>query len=159
VIIMGVDPGSNVTGYGIIKRDGNELLLISDGCVCPSRNLSFYERLFFVFLKLRDIIDTYKPTEIAIEDVFYHKNARSSLKLGHVRGAIIIASLISNIPVFEYSPLQVKKAVTGYGGATKSQVREMVKVILGVKKDMKFDSSDALAVAICHANSRDFVEK
>jgi len=152
VIIMGIDPGSKVTGYGIIEKDRHILSWIDDGQISPSNGLSFYERIFDIFTKIRSVLDTYRPKEIAIEDLFYSKNVKSSIKLGHIRGAIIVAALISDIPIFEYTPLQIKKAVVGYGKATKEQVRDMVRIILDIKKDMGLDSSDALAVAICHAN-------
>jgi len=152
VIIMGIDPGSNVTGYGIIRKESNNLNWIDDGQIAPSKDMAFYDRIFYVFTQLRKILERYRPEEIAIEDLFFSKNVKSSIRLGHVRGAIIVSALISEVPIFEYTPLQIKKAVVGYGKATKEQVRNMVKIILDIKKDMGLDSSDALAVAICHAN-------
>ena len=152
MIIMGIDPGSNVTGYGIIKKESNNLNWIDYGQIAPSKDLGFYDRIFYVFTQLRKILERYRPEEIAIEDLFFSKNVKSSIRLGHVRGAIIVSALISEVPIFEYTPLQIKKAVVGYGKATKEQVRNMVKIILDIKKDMGLDSSDALAVAICHAN-------
>lgn len=152
MIIMGIDPGSNVTGYGIIRKESNNLNWIDDGQIAPSKDMAFYDRIFYVFTQLRKILERYRPEEIAIEDLFFSKNVKSSIRLGHVRGAIIVSALISEVPIFEYTPLQIKKAVVGYGKATKEQVRNMVKIILDIKKDMGLDSSDALAVAICHAN-------
>ena len=152
MIIMGIDPGSNVTGYGIIRKESNKLNWIDDGQIAPSKDMGFYDRIFYVFTQLREILERYRPEEIAIEDLFFSKNVKSSIRLGHVRGAIIVSVLISGVPIFEYTPLQIKKAVVGYGKATKEQVRNMVKIILDIKKDMGLDSSDALAVAICHAN-------
>jgi len=154
VIIMGIDPGSRVTGYGIIQKKGEKLSWISNGEISPAQNLSFYEKIFSIFLEMKKLIQFYKPEELAIEDIFYYKNAKSSIKLGHIRGAIIVASFLCKVPIFEYTPLQIKKAVTGYGNATKEQVKEMVKFILGIKKEIRTDSSDALATAICHANFR-----
>ena len=158
MIIMGIDPGSRVTGYGIIQKQGEHLSWINDGEISPPRDLSLYEKTFFIFLELKKLIQVYNPEELAIEDIFYYKNAKSFVKLGHIRGAIVIASFLCKVPIFEYTPLQVKKAVTGYGNATKEQVKGMVKFILGIKKDIGNDSSDALAIAICHANSRDWIE-
>jgi len=158
VIIMGIDPGSRVTGYGIIRKSGEELSLIGDGEISPPRNLSLYEKTFSIFLELKRLIQVYAPDELAIEDIFHYKNPKSSIKLGHIRGAIIIASFLCKVPVFEYTPLQIKKALTGYGNAAKEQVKEMVKVILNIKKDIGTDTSDALAIAICHANSRNWIE-
>lgn len=152
MIIMGIDPGSKKTGYGIIKRDRDQLSWLGDGQITPSLGLSFYERVFGIFMQIGAILDTYKPHEIAIEDLFYSKNVKSSIKLGHIRGAIIVAAFNAGIPVFEYTPLQIKKAVVGYGKATKEQVRHMVRIILNINRKMGLDSSDALAVAICHAN-------
>lgn len=155
MIIMGIDPGSKVTGYGLIEKNGNVLRWIDDGQICPLRTLPFHDRVFNIFLEIKKIIKKYKPDEVAIEDLFHSRNAKSSLKLGHVRGAVIIAILCANLPVFEYTPLEIKKALTGYGRATKEQVRETVKLILKLDKEIKIDSSDALAVAICHANWTD----
>ena len=155
MIIMGIDPGSRVTGYGLIEKEGDYLKWICDGQICPSKNLSFHDRVFNIFLKIKEVIEKYEPDEVAVEDLFHSKNAKSSLKLGHVRGAIIVAVLYANLPVFEYTPLEIKRAITGYGKATKEQVRDMVRFILGLNKEIKTDSSDALAVAICHANRID----
>ena len=152
MIIMGIDPGSKVTGYGLIEKKGDKLTWIDAGQICPSKTLSFHNRIFDIFLKIQKIINTYKPEEVAIEDLFYSKNVKSSIKLGYVRGAVIIATLYLDIPIFEYTPLQIKKAIVGYGRATKEQVRNMVKVILKLDKEIGLDGSDALAVAICHAN-------
>ncbi len=157
MIIMGIDPGSKITGYGIIEKQRDILNWIVDGQIAPSNRLSFYEKIFDVFSQMRKILDDYRPEEIAIEDIFYSKNVKSSIRLGHVRGAIIVAALLSGIPIFEYTPLQVKKAVVGYGKATKEQVRDMVRIILDIERDMGLDSSDALAVAICHANHANYV--
>ncbi len=152
--IMGIDPGSNVTGYGIIEKTENRLNWVDDGQISPSKKYNFYKKLFYIFSEIKEIINRYQPEEIALEDIFYSKNVKSSIKLGHIRGAIVVASFSMGIPLFEYTPLEVKKAVTGYGAASKSQVKEMVKLILNIEKDISFDSSDALAIAICHANTR-----
>ncbi len=157
MIIMGVDPGSKITGYGIVKKDKDKLICLKDGQISPSKGLSFYEKVFHIFLELKSIMKSYKPDEMAIEDIFYSKNIKSFIKLGHIRGAIIIASFIEGIPVFEYTPVQIKRAVVGYGRAPKEQVRSMVKLILNINKSIGFDSSDALAVAICHANYKNKV--
>ena len=152
--IMGIDPGSNITGYGIIEKKEDRLNWIDDGQISPSKRSSFYERLFYIFSEIKRLIDKYRPQEVALEDIFYSKNVKSSIRLGHIRGAIVVASLSMGVPLFEYTPLEVKKAVTGYGAASKSQVKEMVKLILSIERDISFDSSDALAIAICHANTR-----
>jgi len=154
VKIMGIDPGSNITGYGIIEKKEDRLNWIDDGQISPSKRSSFYERLFYIFSEIKRLIDKYRPQEVALEDIFYSKNVKSSIRLGHIRGAIVVASLSMGVPLFEYTPLEVKKAVTGYGAASKSQVKEMVKLILSIERDISFDSSDALAIAICHANTR-----
>ncbi len=154
MIIIGIDPGSKSTGYGIVEKKADEIRFIACGNIRPSGKLPFAKRIFEIFTGISRILEEYKPDEVAVEDLFHSKNAKSSLKLGHVRGAIISAILLKDLPIFEYTPLEIKKAVVGYGAATKEQVKSMVSIILKLNEDISFDSSDALAVAICHANSR-----
>ncbi|HDM09494.1 MAG: crossover junction endodeoxyribonuclease RuvC [Deltaproteobacteria bacterium] len=156
MIVLGVDPGSRTTGYGLIERTTRGLTCAGYGYVSPPPNIPFYERLHSIFQSMVDLMKQFNPEEMAVEEVFYAKNVKSSLKLGHARGAVMIAAVQCGVKIFEYSPLEIKKAVVGYGRASKNQVRSMVKVILGLKEDLGYDTSDALAAAICHANWAQF---
>lgn len=149
-IIIGIDPGSRRTGYGIIRLEGNRHIYLTSGHI----NLISYptnERLRQIFLDLQEIISVYKPQEAAIEQVFMQDNPNSALKLGQARGAAIVAL---SIPFAEYSARQVKKSVVGNGAADKEQVQYMVKRLLNLSKDLQADAADALAVALCHAHMR-----
>lgn len=149
-IILGIDPGSRKTGYGVIKLEGSRHVYLTSGFI----NLISYptlERLRQIYLGLRTIIDAYHPTEAAIEQVFMHENPGAALKLGQARGAAIVAL---DMPVMEYSARQVKKSVVGMGAAQKDQVQYMVKRLLNLKGELQVDAADALAIALCHAQSR-----
>ena len=156
MIVLGVDPGSRTTGYGIVRSTPQGLTCVGSGHITPPSNAPFYDRLHEIFLSMLNVMDEFKPAEMAVEEVFYAKNAKSSLKLGHARGVIMIAAVHCGVKIYEYSPLEIKKAVVGYGRATKNQVRAMVKMILKLKEDPGYDTSDALAAAICHANWSQF---
>ncbi len=152
MIVLGVDPGSRITGYGLVEKNDNEMTCIHSGHITPSGRIPFYEKIHFIFQATVEILEQYRPREMAIEDLFYAKNVKSSLKLGHARGAVLIAAVHCGVKIFEYSPLEIKKSVVGYGRATKEQVRSMVQVILNLKSIPNLDTSDALAAAICHLN-------
>lgn len=159
MLVLGVDPGSQVTGYGLLEKQHNKLVCIHAGHITPPAKAPFYNRIHTIFTGIKEIIEHYHPTEMAIEDIFYAKNVKSSLKLGHARGAVLIAAVQFGLEIFEYTPLEVKKSLVGYGRATKEQVSSMVKVILGLKSIPNLDTSDALAVAICHLNWTRFEKK
>jgi len=151
--IFGIDPGSRITGYGVIQSSGKKLKLIDFG-VIKTKEKDFIKRLPIIFSGIEDLMDIHDPDMIAIENVFMHRNADSALKLGQARAAAISGTFKKSLEVFEYSAREVKLAVAGTGSAEKEQVREMVKLILGIKnKDLNLDESDALAIAICHAHS------
>ena len=151
--IFGIDPGSRVTGYGVIQSSGKKLKLIDFG-VIKTKEKDFIKRLPIIFSGIEDLMDIHDPDMVAIENVFMHRNADSALKLGQARAAAISGTFKKGLDVFEYSAREVKLAVVGTGSAEKEQVREMVKLILGIKnKDLNLDESDALAIAICHAHS------
>lgn len=152
MIVLGVDPGSRATGYGVVEKKGNEIFLIHSGHIRSSGKIPFYERIYKIFQSMVQIMVEYQPREMAIEDMFYAKNVQSSLKLGHARGAVLIAAAQCGLKIFEYTPLEIKKSVVGYGRATKEQVRAMVRMILKTQTDLSLDTSDALATAICHLN-------
>lgn len=156
-IILGIDPGSRTTGYGVIRIEGQKQIYLDSGCirvVAPNKTLPLAERLRIIFDGISNVIADYHPDEVAIEKVFMAKNADSALKLGQARGVAIVAASIHAIEVAEYSALQIKKAVVGTGRADKSQVQHMVKSILRLSGTPQEDAADALGVALCHANSR-----
>ncbi|HTM05911.1 MAG TPA: crossover junction endodeoxyribonuclease RuvC [Patescibacteria group bacterium] len=150
MIIIGIDPGSRITGYGIIRLLGNQSHHIASGCIrITADNVS--TRLLQIFTGLQSIIQQYQPMEAAIEQVFMHQNPGSALKLGQARGAAMVALAM---PVAEYSARQVKQSVVGYGAAKKEQVQHMVNRLLNLSGKLQADTADALAVALCHAHSR-----
>ncbi len=151
--IIGVDPGSDTTGYGVIDSDGRHYELIEYAGIRAPKHLTFAERLLTISLKLEEVIERLSPQACAVEDTFYAVNVKSALKLGQARGAVLVAAARAGVEVFEYSPLEIKSALVGYGRAEKQQVQEMVRVLLGMKNAPEpLDASDALAVAICHVN-------
>lgn len=151
---MGIDPGSNCTGCGVIEEINNELKVIYWGSIKSKTRQPFPERLKFIYDELVAIIQNFNPDEVAVEDMFFATNVKSALKLGQTRGIAILSAVNEGKPVAEYSPLEVKQSVVGYGRAEKQQVQEMVTAILKLKeKPEPFDASDALAVAICHIHS------
>jgi crossover junction endodeoxyribonuclease RuvC len=154
VRVLGIDPGSSLTGYGVVDADGKRYRLVEYSAIRPPAKLTFAERLLFIGNKLEEVIDRAKPTACALEETFYSVNVRSALVLGHVRGAILVSAARAGVAVFEYSPLQIKSALVGYGRAEKQQVQEMVRVLLELAEVPRpLDASDALAAAICHINT------
>lgn len=151
-IILGIDPGSRVTGYGLINSVGNKLEYIDCGCIRTEKS-PLPERLHTIFTGLNEVIARHSPQQAAIEEVFMGRNAASALKLGQARGSAMVACLSHELAVEEYSARQVKQAVVGAGGADKSQVQHMVKALLSISDTIAEDAADALAVAICHANT------
>jgi crossover junction endodeoxyribonuclease RuvC len=149
-IILGIDPGSRITGYGVIQVMGNRHTYIASGCI-RTQGTDMAPRLQQIFKNLSEIMVTYQPHEVAIEQVFMQKNVSSALKLGQARGAAIVAA--GDRPLSEYSARQVKLAVVGYGAAEKSQVQQMVKILLKLSGIPQADAADALAIALCHAQS------
>lgn len=151
-IILGIDPGSRVTGYGVIKKQGNKLSYVASGCIRISEK-ELPQRLKQVFDGVTQLIETYKPDEFAIEQVFMARNADSALKLGQARGVAIVAAMNASIPVAEYAARLVKQAVVGTGAATKDQVGHMVTQMLKLPAHPQEDAADGLAIAICHAHN------
>ena len=150
--ILGVDPGSLLTGYGIIDFDNNELTHITSGVIKIPATKEFAPRLQKIYDELDTLINKYHPKEFALETSFYGKNVQSALKIGYARGVSLLAASHNKLEIKEYSPREIKKAVVGNGASSKVQVQYMIKKLLSYKKNkIKFDESDALAVAICHA--------
>jgi len=150
--ILGIDPGSHVTGYGIIEKKGNYLRHVLHGEIKAKKESPLSIMLISIYQQLSAVIEQNAPQAIALENIFYGKNVRSLIKQAQVRGVVIFAGADKGMPVFEYSPLEVKKAVVGYGRAEKRQVQIMVKAILKLTALPPADAADALATAICHAN-------
>ena len=150
--VLGIDPGSIVTGYGIVEKIQEEYIDIGHGEIKIKRGTLFTKTLERIYSELFSIVEREKPDAVAIEDIFYGKNIKSLIKQGHVRGVAMLAGSINHLPVFEYTPLEIKKAVVGYGHAEKIQVQKMIQVIMKFPELPPADASDAIAVAICHIN-------
>jgi crossover junction endodeoxyribonuclease RuvC len=150
-LILGVDPGSTHTGYGLIEANGSKVTLVSCGRISPNTDWPLTRKLCLIHRQLVEIVNTFKPKAMALEDVFTFKNPRSAIKLAQARGVSILAAALFEVPVFEYAPALVKNSVTGNGRAEKSQVAFMVQKILNITQAVSPDTSDALAVALCHS--------
>lgn len=150
--IIGVDPGSRITGYGVIDADCGRLRFVACGVVKTTSKAPFAHRINEIFEGINEVVQLHAPAIAAVEDVFLANNPRSALKLGQARGAAVVAAMQNGLSVYDYSPRSVKQAVAGYGQAEKEQVQQMVQVLLGLSGRPSSDAADALAVAICHAN-------
>ena len=154
-IVLGIDPGTLTTGYGVVAATGTTLRLLASGTILNGRERSLPARLGTIYNGLLEVITMYQPHEVAIETAFYGKNAQSALKLGHARGVSILAAVLHHLPVAEYAPREIKKAVVGNGNASKEQVQFMVRTLLHIRPvTMAYDTSDAIAVAICHLSRK-----
>lgn len=152
-IILGIDPGSRVTGYGLINAVGNKLEYVGCGCI-RTQTQDFPQRLQIIHAELVKVIEQFSPQQSAVEEVFMGRNASAALKLGHARGAAMVACLSNQLPLAEYSARKVKQAVVGHGAADKAQVQHMVKALLSISDNIAEDAADGLAVAICHAHTQ-----
>jgi len=154
-IVLGVDPGTATTGYGIIsiRKGSGTVKAVKYGAIVTQKELSLPERLYIIYQEINQLINNYHPAEVAVEEIFFNKNSKTAISVGEARGVILLNAAMQSIPVFEYTPLQVKQSVVGYGRAKKEQVIYMVKTILNIQeiKLTPDDAADALAVAICHA--------
>ncbi len=151
--VLGIDPGSRVTGYGVIETDGAHSRHLDSGCIRTASS-DFSQRLGEIFRGVHQVLSEWQPQEVAIEQVFVARNAASALKLGQARGAAISAIVNGDLPVFEYTPAAVKQGLVGNGRADKEQVQYMVRVVLGLQGRLALDASDALAIALCHAHGQ-----
>lgn len=149
--ILGIDPGSRITGFGVIDVEGSRIQYVTSGCV-RMKNEALPERLKTIYEGIRDIVELHQPQVMAIEQVFMKNNVDSALKLGQARGAAICASVMQSLSVFEYTPAQIKQAMVGKGNATKTQVQHMVVALLKLKGVPQADAADALACALCHSH-------
>src|SRR5215831_1948537 len=155
--VLGIDCGSRITGYGVIDSDGADCVFVRCGAIRSRASDPMAERLKHIYNGIVEIISELQPQAAAFESLFYATNVQSALKLGHVRGVSMFAAAEANLPIYEYSPLEVKSAVTGYGRAEKPQVQQMVRALLKLNAPPQpYDASDALAVAICHIHTNRF---
>ncbi len=150
--ILGIDPGSRITGYGVIDSDGVRSVYIGSGCI-HVRADQMAEKLGIIFREVDRIVQDHQPEELSVEQVFMSRNAASALKLGHARGAAICAVVNHKLPVSEYSPRTIKQAIVGTGAADKAQVQHMVRRLLRLDDELQSDAADALAAALCHAHT------
>ena len=158
--ILGIDPGYAIVGYSVIDYIGNKFNLITSGAVLTDAGVSFPLRLEKIYRDLEEIIKTYKPDAMSVEELFFNNNAKTAIDVAQARGVILVVGRLNNLPTYEYTPLQIKQAVAGYGRADKIQVQRMVKMILKVEKLPKLeDITDSMAIAICHAHSAKFAQK
>lgn len=154
MLILGIDPGTAIMGYGLIKKNGQRLTPIAYGCWRTTPEMNMPKRLQLLYESLEQLLAQYAPDMVAVEELFFNRNTTTALSVGQARGVILLSAARQNIDVFEYTPLQVKQAVVGYGKADKKQIQFMVKALLALKESPKpDDTADALAVAICHAHS------
>ena len=153
-IILGIDPGSRITGYGVVREERGKFYYIDSGCIRTSSDEGLSRRLMDIFDGVCELLEVHAPDEAAIEQVFMHQNPSSALKLGHARGVAMVAVASHRTPIFEYSAREVKQAVVGYGAAEKQQVKQMVVNILLLNRVPQTDAADALAIAICHSHTR-----
>ncbi|MBP3362117.1 MAG: crossover junction endodeoxyribonuclease RuvC [Clostridia bacterium] len=154
MIILGIDPGYAIVGVGVIEYKGNKFRTISYGAITTEAGVPTPQRLQKIYNELNLCIDTYKPDAVAVEELFFNSNQKTAIQVAQARGVIIISAVNKNVPLYEYTPLQIKQSVTGYGRAEKKQIQQMVKMMLGLNAVPKPDDvADALAVAICHAHS------
>ena len=159
MIILGIDPGIAIVGYGVIECSGNSFKALEYGAIITEAGTPFPDRLKIIYEELSCIIDEYKPQDLAIEELFFNKNVKTAIKVGQARGVEILAAVNKGLEIYEYTPLQIKQGVVGYGRAEKFQVQEMVKLLLNLKEIPKPDDvADALAVALCHGYSLKFKE-
>ncbi len=153
MLILGIDPGTAITGYGIIDVQGNKLAVVDYGCIRTESNLPLFRRLQIIYKEINRLIEEFKPDHFAIEELFFNKNTRTALAVGQARGVALLSAADAGLEIAEYTPLQVKQAVVGYGRADKGQVQYMVKTILCLNEAPKpDDTADALALAICHSH-------
>lgn len=160
MLILGIDPGLAIVGFSLIEKRGNRFLVQDYGVIRTEAGMDNVKRLASIYRQLCELIDKYNPDEMAVEELFFNKNVKTAIKVGQARGVILLTGAQAGLRVAEYTPLQVKQAVVGYGRAGKEQVQQMVKALLNLEEIPRpDDAADALAVAICHGNSLVFNRK
>lgn len=159
MIVLGIDPGFAIVGVGIIEYKGNKFTVIDHFAITTKAHTPIEERLKIIYDGITDTINKYKPDFVAVEELFFNSNAKTAIGVGQARGVILLSAVNAKVPIFEYTPLQVKQAVVGYGRADKTQIQQMIKAILALPAVPKPDDvADALAIAVCHAHSYKLVK-
>lgn len=154
MLVLGIDPGTARTGWGLVSREGNELALVDYGTVRTSSDASLPQRLQVLYRELGQIISSHQPSAVAVEKLFFNKNVRTAMTVGQARGVVLLAVAEAGLPVHEYTPLEVKQSVCGYGRASKDQIQKLVQMLLGLDSiPQPDDAADAIAIAICHIHS------
>jgi crossover junction endodeoxyribonuclease RuvC len=154
VLILGIDPGTAITGYGLVREDDEGLVLIDCGVITTPSDQPLPERLQTIYQGLDELLREHQPDAAAVEELFFSRNVRTALSVGHARGVVLLALADAGLPIYEYKPLEIKQAVAGYGGADKHQVQEMVRMLLNLDQVPRpDDAADAVAVAVCHVHS------
>jgi crossover junction endodeoxyribonuclease RuvC len=154
VLVLGIDPGTAITGYGLVREDKAGLALVDCGVITTPAGQPLPERLQAIYRGLRGVVAEHRPQTAAVEELFFSRNARTALSVGHARGVTLLALADAGLPIHEYKPLEVKQAIAGYGGADKHQVQEMVRMLLDLDHvPQPDDAADAVAVAVCHIHS------
>ena len=160
MLVLGIDPGTATTGYGVVEGQGDRYRAVAYGCVETAAEIPLPGRLLEIHRRVSELAQAYRPDVLAVEELFFNRNVRTALAVGQARGVVLLAAAQAGLPVAEYTPPEVKQAVVGYGGAEKRQVQEMVKLMLGLEDIPRpDDAADALAVAICCAQSRRMEER
>ena len=154
MIVLGIDPGTAITGYGLVGEEDGQAVAMAYGAITTPSDLPLPERLKLLQRDLAEVIERHQPEQAAVEQLFFNKNVRTALAVGHARGVVLLTLAQAGVPIYEYTPLEVKQAVTGSGRADKAQVQQMIKLLLGLSKVPKPDDvADALAIAVCHLHS------
>lgn len=152
-IFLGIDPGTALTGWGIVEGDGVNVRLVAYGVIRTPAKQPLPDRLLTIYQEMQNLLDTYRPDQAAVEQVFFRRNVSTALSVGHARGVVLLALAQAGVPIAEFKPTEVKQAITGYGGADKRQMQEMVRLLLGMEEIPRpDDAADALAIAICCHN-------
>ncbi len=156
MLVLGIDPGLAILGYGVVEKDHNKLCTLDYGTVTTPSRMNTAQRLVRIYDGVCELMDKFCPDAVAVEELFFNKNVKTAISIGEARGVAIVAAAQYDVPIYEYTPLQVKQAVVGYGRAEKRQVQHMVKMLLGLRDIPKpDDAADALAISICHLNNID----
>lgn len=151
--VLGIDPGTAITGYGLVDQD-DDLQLVHSGAITTPAGMPLPQRLLIIHRELSAVIGRYQPQAVAVEELFFSKNVRTAMSVGQARGVVLLAAAQASLPIYHYKPSEVKLAVAGYGGAAKAQIQEMVRLLLGLDAVLTPDDvADAVAIAICHAHS------
>jgi crossover junction endodeoxyribonuclease RuvC len=154
VLVLGIDPGTAITGYGLVREDDEALALVDCGVITTPAGQPLAERLQAIYRGLASVIQVHQPSVAAVEELFFSRNVKTALSVGHARGVTLLALADAGLPIHEYKPLEIKQAIAGYGGADKHQVQEMVRLLLGLDEaPQPDDAADAVAVAVCHIHS------